>query len=125
MNSICVFCGSNAGHDPRYRAAAEDLGRLLAERQIDLVYGGGNVGLMGALADASLAAGGTVVGVIPEALLGKEVAGRQAGVGENAHQPDVAAAVDQFDVPFGQQAAERLGCVAVARIVAGAGAAAL
>ena len=76
MKSICVFCGSNAGHDPRYRAAAEDLGRLLAERQIELVYGGGNVGLMGALADACLAAGGTVVGVIPEALLGKEVAGR-------------------------------------------------
>jgi hypothetical protein len=76
MKSICVFCGSNAGHDPRYRAAAEDLGRLLAERRIDLVYGGGNVGLMGALADACLAAGGTVVGVIPEALLGKEVAGR-------------------------------------------------
>lgn len=76
MKSICVFCGSNAGHDPRYRAAAEDLGRLLARRRIDLVYGGGNVGLMGALADACLAAGGTVVGVIPEALLGKEVAGR-------------------------------------------------
>jgi uncharacterized protein (TIGR00730 family) len=76
MKRICVFCGSNAGHDPLYRAAAEELGRLLAERQIELVYGGGNVGLMGALADACLAAGGTVVGVIPEALLGKEVAGR-------------------------------------------------
>ena len=76
MKSICVFCGSNAGHDPRYRAAAEALGRMLAERRIELVYGGGNVGLMGALADACLAAGGTVVGVIPEALIGKEVAGR-------------------------------------------------
>ncbi len=76
MKRICVFCGSNAGHDPLYRAAAEELGRLLAERQIELVYGGGNVGLMGALADACLAAGGTVVGVIPEALLRKEVAGR-------------------------------------------------
>jgi len=76
MRRLCVFCGSNAGHDPRYRAAAEQLGRLLAERGIELVYGGGNVGLMGAVADACLAAGGTVIGVIPEALVGKEVAGR-------------------------------------------------
>ena len=76
MNSICVFCGSSAGDDPRYRDAAEALGRILAERQIELVYGGGNVGLMGVLADACLAAGGAVIGVIPEALVGKEVAGR-------------------------------------------------
>ena len=76
MKRICVFCGSNAGHDPRYRAAAEDLGRRLAADGIELVYGGGNVGLMGAVADACLAAGGTVTGVIPEALMGKEVAGR-------------------------------------------------
>jgi len=76
MRRICVFCGSNAGHDPRYRAAAEQLGGLLAEHGIELVYGGGNVGLMGAVADACLAAGGTVIGVIPEALVGKEVAGR-------------------------------------------------
>ena len=76
MQRLCVFCGSNAGHDPRYRNAAEALGRLLAGRGIELVYGGGNVGLMGIIADACLAAGGTVIGVIPEALLGKEVAGR-------------------------------------------------
>ena len=76
MKRICVFCGSNAGHDARYRAEAEALGRLLASRGIELIYGGGNVGLMGALADACLAADGTVIGVIPEALLGKEVAGR-------------------------------------------------
>ena len=76
MKRICVFCGSNAGHDARYRAEAEALGRLLASRGIELVYGGGNVGLMGALADACMAADGTVIGVIPEALLGKEVAGR-------------------------------------------------
>jgi hypothetical protein len=76
MQRICVFCGSNAGHDPRYRDAAEALGGLLAQRGIELVYGGGNVGLMGALADACLAADGTVIGVIPEALVGKEVAGR-------------------------------------------------
>ena len=76
MKSICVFCGSNIGRDPRYRAEAESVGRLLAARGIELVYGGGNVGLMGAIADACLAAGGTVIGVIPEALVGKEVAGR-------------------------------------------------
>lgn len=76
MQSICVFCGSNAGNQPIYRAEAEKLGRLLAERRIELIYGGGNIGLMGAAADACLAAGGSVVGVIPEALMGKEVAGR-------------------------------------------------
>jgi len=76
MKRICVFCGSNAGHDPRYRVAAVAVGRLLAARGIELVYGGGNVGLMGIIADACLAAGGTVIGVIPEALVGKEVAGR-------------------------------------------------
>jgi uncharacterized protein (TIGR00730 family) len=76
MKRICIFCGSNAGHDPRYRAEAEALGRLLSARNIELIYGGGNVGLMGAVADACLEAGGTVIGVIPEALVGKEVAGR-------------------------------------------------
>ncbi|MGE5493386.1 MAG: TIGR00730 family Rossman fold protein [Actinomycetota bacterium] len=76
MKRLCVFCGSNAGHDPAYRAAAEELGRLLAARGIELVYGGGNIGLMGAVADACLDAGGTVIGVIPESLMGKEVAGR-------------------------------------------------
>jgi len=76
MKSLCVFCGSNAGHDPRYRAEAERLGKLLAARNIELIYGGGNIGLMGAVADACLTAGGSVVGVIPEALMGKEVDGR-------------------------------------------------
>ena len=76
MKSICVFCGSNAGNQPIYRSEAEKLGRLLAARGIELVYGGGNIGLMGAVADACLEAGGTVVGVIPQALMGKEVAGR-------------------------------------------------
>ena len=76
MKRICVFCGSNAGHKPLYRAEAEKLGRLFAERGIELVYGAGNVGLMGAVADACLEAGGTVIGIIPEALVGKEVAGR-------------------------------------------------
>ena len=76
MQRLCVFCGSNAGSNPVYRAEAEKLGRLLAKRGIELVYGGGNIGLMGAVADACLEAGGTVIGVIPEALMGKEVAGR-------------------------------------------------
>ena len=76
MKRICIFCGSNAGHDPRYRAEAENTGRVLARRGIELVYGGGNIGLMGALADACLEAGGTAIGIIPEALMGKEVAGR-------------------------------------------------
>ena len=76
MKRICVFCGSNAGCNPIYRAEAEKLGRLLATRGIELVYGAGNIGLMGAVADACLEEGGTVIGVIPEALIGKEVAGR-------------------------------------------------
>ncbi|KAF4513771.1 UNVERIFIED_CONTAM: hypothetical protein B566_EDAN011692 [Ephemera danica] len=76
MKRLCVFCGANAGLDRIYRAEAEKLGRLLAARGIELVYGAGNIGLMGAVADACLGAGGTVIGVIPEALVGKEVAGR-------------------------------------------------
>jgi uncharacterized protein (TIGR00730 family) len=69
-----VFCGSSAGRRPAYGAAARAVGMLLAQRQITLVYGGGNVGLMGILADACLAAGGRVVGVIPQALAAKEIA---------------------------------------------------
>ena len=76
MQRLCVFCGSNAGHAGLYREAAEALGHMLAVRGIELVYGAGNIGLMGAVADACLDAGGTVIGVIPEALMGKEVAGR-------------------------------------------------
>ena len=74
MKRLCVFAGSSAGRQPEYRDAAEDLGRVLASRQIDLVYGGARVGLMGAMADAALASGGHVIGVIPEALVAKEVA---------------------------------------------------
>ena len=76
MNRLCVFCGSSAGKRPAYRATAEAVGRLLAERGIELVYGGGNVGLMGIVADACLDAGGRVIGVIPEALVGRELEGR-------------------------------------------------
>jgi len=74
MRSICVFCGSNAGAGTGYLEAARNLGKTLAERKLQLVYGGAAVGLMGALADAALAAGGIVVGVIPEALVEREIA---------------------------------------------------
>ena len=70
---ICVFCGSNSGTNPAYRDTAVTMGRLLSERGIELVYGGGNVGLMGVLADAVLASGGKVIGVIPESLMAKEI----------------------------------------------------
>jgi uncharacterized protein (TIGR00730 family) len=73
MKRICVFCGSSAGNRPEYRVAAEGLGAELVRRKIGLVYGGGNVGLMGVLADAVLRAGGEAVGVIPEHLMGREV----------------------------------------------------
>lgn len=73
MKRICVFLGSSLGDRPSYRDAAERLGRELARRQITVVYGGGRVGLMGALADACLAAGGEVIGVIPHALQQREV----------------------------------------------------
>jgi uncharacterized protein (TIGR00730 family) len=76
MQKLCVFCGSSPGHDPAYAASAAQLGRVLAERGIGLVYGGGRVGLMGVLADAALAAGGEVIGVIPQALLDREVGHR-------------------------------------------------
>lgn len=71
-----MYCGSNLGHDAVYAEAAVTLGRRLAERGIGLVYGGGHVGMMGTLADATLAAGGSVTGVITEMLVGKEVAHR-------------------------------------------------
>ncbi len=74
MRRVCVFCGSNAGARPGYEAAARALGRLLAERGLGLVYGGARVGLMGAVADAALAAGGAVTGVMPRALVEREVA---------------------------------------------------
>ncbi|WP_159876693.1 MULTISPECIES: TIGR00730 family Rossman fold protein [Aquitalea] len=74
MKSVCLFCGSNKGARPEYVAAAATFGRTLAEQGITLVYGAGNVGLMGVAADAALAAGGKVVGVIPEFLKAKEVA---------------------------------------------------
>jgi uncharacterized protein (TIGR00730 family) len=73
MKRICVFCGSSQGSRPEYRAAAEEMGAELVRRNIGLVYGGGNVGLMGIIADAMLKAGGEVIGVIPENLIALEV----------------------------------------------------
>ena len=73
MRRICVFCGSSTGLRPDYRLAAEAMGTALARRGQELVYGGGKVGLMGVMADATLAAGGRVTGVIPQALVAKEV----------------------------------------------------
>ena len=74
LQRVCVFTGSSAGIRVEYREAAQRFGRLLAERGIGLVYGGARVGLMGAVADATLASGGTVVGVIPQGLVNKEIA---------------------------------------------------
>ena len=76
MPYICVFCGSSEGRRPAYLAAARRVGSALAQRGVGLVYGGGKVGLMGALADAALAGGGTVIGVIPEFLEAREIAHR-------------------------------------------------
>ncbi|MEE8393111.1 MAG: TIGR00730 family Rossman fold protein, partial [Rhodospirillales bacterium] len=73
ISSLCVFCGSRKGADPAYAAAAERLGRTMAERGLRLIYGGGGIGLMGVLSDAVLASGGEVVGVIPEFLMKYEI----------------------------------------------------
>jgi uncharacterized protein (TIGR00730 family) len=73
LRRICVYCGSNAGNDPAHRAAAHDLGAFLARSGLGLVYGGGNVGLMGAVADGALSQNGEVIGVIPKSLMEKEL----------------------------------------------------
>lgn len=74
VRRICVFCGSSTGLRPAYRHAAVAIGEELAQREVGLVYGGGNVGLMGIAADAALALGGEVIGVIPERLMSREIA---------------------------------------------------
>jgi uncharacterized protein (TIGR00730 family) len=73
---LCVFCGASPGRDPAYAALARAVGRGLAERGIGLVYGGGRIGLMGAVADGALDAGGDVIGVIPSRLVERELAHR-------------------------------------------------
>jgi uncharacterized protein (TIGR00730 family) len=74
VNAVCVYCGSSFGSDPVYLEATRDLARTFAGRGIRVVYGGASVGLMGALADETLAAGGEVVGVIPQQLVDREIA---------------------------------------------------
>ena len=74
MKRLCVFCGSNVGLAGKYIPAAQEVGTLIAQRGYELVYGGAQIGLMGAVADAALLAGGRVIGVIPDALARKEVA---------------------------------------------------
>lgn len=73
MNSLCIYCGSSPGRRPEYAAAARELAQAMAERGLTLVYGGASVGIMGVLANAMLAAGGRVIGVIPRALMDREV----------------------------------------------------
>ncbi len=74
IKSICVFCGSSPGADPDYTTAARQLGRMMGQQGITLVYGGSNIGLMRAIADACLAEGGHVIGVMPQGLIDREVA---------------------------------------------------
>src|SRR5580700_6452605 len=74
LRAVCVYCGSNAGARPAYAGAARALGTEIASRGIRMVFGGGSVGLMGVVADAALAAGGEVIGVLPASLFGVEVA---------------------------------------------------
>lgn len=74
MKSICVFCGSSMGARPEYRQGAVDLGKILLERKIRLIYGGANVGLMKILADTVLEGGGEAIGIMPRLLIEKEVA---------------------------------------------------
>jgi len=76
LSSLCVFCGSSRGVDARHAAMATEVGALLARRAVRLVFGGGAVGLMGAVADAALAGGGQVIGVIPTKLVERELAHR-------------------------------------------------
>ncbi len=74
MHNICVFCGASVGNDPAFQLAARALGEALVQQGIGLVYGGGNIGLMGVIADQVLAAGGRAIGVIPKMLVDKELA---------------------------------------------------
>ena len=79
LQSICVFCGASPGNQPVYQEVAAALGRLLAQRGLRLVYGGGSIGLMGALAKAVHAEGGEILSIIPHSLVPKEIAGVSLG----------------------------------------------
>jgi uncharacterized protein (TIGR00730 family) len=87
IQSVCVFCGSSSGSDPAFAQAARLLGIMIAKSKRTLVYGGGSVGLMGIVADAAMEHGATVIGVIPEGLMGKEVDHR--GITELIVTPDM------------------------------------
>ena len=80
MKAVCVFCGSSAGRDPSYRQTATIAGTAIARAGLSVVYGGGKVGVMGAVADGALSAGGRVIGVIPRALVEREIS--HAGLSE-------------------------------------------
>jgi uncharacterized protein (TIGR00730 family) len=80
MKAVCVFCGSSAGRDPSFRQTATAAGTAIARAGLSVVYGGGKVGLMGAVADGTLAAGGRVIGVMPRSLIEREIA--HAGLSE-------------------------------------------
>jgi uncharacterized protein (TIGR00730 family) len=80
LKRVCVFCGSSRGDNPAYGEATEELGRLLAQRGLELVFGAGHIGLMGVLADAVIAAGGHSIGVIPRSMVDRELA--HAGLGK-------------------------------------------
>jgi uncharacterized protein (TIGR00730 family) len=84
---ICVFCGARKGHDPRWVGLAREFGQALARQGYTLLYGGGHVGLMGELADAALAEGGAVIGVMPESLMRREVG--HPGLAELEVVPDM------------------------------------
>ncbi|MDE0242047.1 MAG: TIGR00730 family Rossman fold protein [bacterium] len=87
VSRVCVFCGSLEGHDSRYLGLGVDLGRLLAEAGLQIVYGGGGVGIMGAVADSAIAAGGHVTGIIPSFLVERE-----------HHHPGVARMIETRDM---------------------------
>ena len=91
MKNICVYCGSSPGNLPAYAQAAEVLGKLLAERSIGLVYGGGSVGIMGVLADSVLSNGGSATGVIPRGML--SLIGGKQGLGKSFLVCDIAARI--------------------------------
>src|SRR5690606_41549241 len=102
---VGVFCGSSPGTDPIYLAAAQETGHALASAGIEIVYGGGRVGLMGALADAAIAAGGRVTGVMPRSLVDSEIAHTGLSdllVVENMHQRKAKMAEDRKSVVEGK-----------------------
>jgi uncharacterized protein (TIGR00730 family) len=103
LSTVCVFCGSQSGRRPEYAEAAAELAAALAGRGISLVFGGGHVGLMGAVADAGLAAGGRVIGIIPQHLMRPELAHRgltelQVVASMHERKRAMAAASDAFVV---------------------------